>query len=225
MRTPSFAAVVLVVGLALLGSACATGGDPRAAALVKAQRLYDAGRYEKALQATEVAEASTTPDPAVVARALVLRARCLEGLGRKEPAEANYRYVVDRYPSSELVEQARAAVKRLDIDAVVASAPAAAGDSLSEWGFLEEVVLEYPEIHYPDLALDLGVGGTVVVAFQVNEDGKATQIRILQAPHPLLGGAAIDAISRARVDPTMLGLTDRSALPAMRQTKINFELE
>jgi len=225
MNRRMFRAAVLVFGLALLGSACATGGDPRTAALAKAQHLYDAGRYAKALQATEVAEASTNPDPGVVARALVLRGRCLEALGRKEPAEANYRYVVDRYPSSELVDQARAAVKRLDADTVVASAPAAGDDDLSAWGFLEEVVLEYPEIRYPDLALGLGVGGTVVVAFQVNEDGQATQIRILSAPHPLLGGAAIDAISRARVDPTMLGLTDRSALPAMRQTKIHFELE
>jgi TonB family protein len=64
-----------------------------------------------------------------------------------------------------------------------------------------------------------------VVAFQVNEDGKPTQIRVISAPHPLLGGAAIDAISRARIDPTMLGLTDKSALPALRQTKIKFELD
>jgi len=224
MKTRSFAAAAFISALALVGSACVTGGDARVAALVKAQRLYAAGRYAKALQATEVAEASATPDPGVTAQALVLRARCLEALGRKEPAEAHYRYVVDQYPSSELVAEARAAVLRLDVDAV-SSAPAAGDDSLSEWGFLEEVVLEYPDIRYPDLALGLGVGGTVVVAFQVNEDGQATQIRVLSAPHPLLGGAAIDAISRARIDPTMLGLTDRSALPALRQTKINFELE
>ena len=224
MKTRIAAAAVLLSALALLVAACATGGNPRVAALAKAQRLYDSGRYAKALQATEVAEASATPDPTVIAEALVLRARCLEALGQKEPAEANYRYVVDQYPSSELVAQARASVLRLDVDAVP-SAPAPAEDSLSEWGFLEEVVLEYPEIRYPDLALGLGVGGTVVVAFQVNEDGQATQIRVLSAPHPLLGGAAIDAISRARIDPTMLGLTDRSALPALRQTKIHFELE
>jgi TonB family protein len=201
MKSNVIAAAVLVSLFALLGSACATGGDPRIAALAKAQRLYDAGRYAKALQATEVAEASANPDSGVIAQALVLRARCLEALGRKEPAEALYRYVVDQYPSTEMVAQARAAVLRLDVDAT-SSASAPADDSLSEWGFLEEVVLEYPEIRYPDLALGLGVGGTVVVAFQVNEDGQATQIRVLSAPHPLLGGAAIDAISRARIDPT-----------------------
>jgi TonB family protein len=224
MKSRIVAAGVLVSALALLGSGCATARDPRASALVKAQRLYDAGRYAKALQATELAEASANPDPVLTAQALVLRGRCLEALGQKEPAEANYRYVVDQYPTSELVAQARAAVQRLDIDAS-ANVHAAEGDDLAEWGFLQEVVLEYPDIRYPDLALGLGVGGTVVVAFQVNEDGKATQIRVLSAPHPLLGGAAIDAISRARIDPTMLGLTDRSALPALRQTKINFELE
>ena len=116
-------------------------------------------------------------------------------------------------------------MQRLDVDAVANAPKPPATTSLSEWGFLEEVVLEYPDIRYPELALGLGVGGTVVVAFQVNENGQATQIRVLSAPHPLLGGAAIDAISRARIDPTMLGLTDRSALPALRQTKINFELE
>jgi TonB family protein len=224
MKTRTVAAGVLLAAFALIVSGCASVRDPRAAALAKAQRFYDAGRYAKALQATEVAEASANPDPALAAQALVLRGRCLEALGQKEPAEAHYRYVVDQYPTSELVAQARAAVQRLDVDAS-ANAPEAAGDDLSEWGFLEEVVLEYPDIRYPDLAAGLGVGGTVVVAFQVNEDGTATQIRVLSAPHPLLGGAAIDAISRARIDPTMLGLTDRSALPALRQTKINFELE
>ena len=224
MKTRIIAAGALISALALLGTGCATARDPREAALVKAQRFYDAGRFAKALQATELAEASAKPDPHVTAQALVLRGRCLEALGQKEPAEAHYRYVVDQYPTSESVAQARAAVQRLDVDAN-AHAPIAGGDDLAEWGFLEEVVLEYPDIRYPDLALGLGVGGTVVVAFQVNEDGKPTQIRVLSAPHPLLGGAAIDAISRARIDPTMLGLTDRSALPALRQTKINFELE
>lgn len=162
-RILGFAAAASLI--ALVAPGCAVGHDPRVAALGKAQHLYDAGRYSKALQATELAEASADPDPVVVAGALVLRARCLEALGQREPAAAHYRYVVDQYPSSELV------------------------------------------------------------AFQVNEDGGATQIRVLSAPHPLLGGAAIDAISRARVDPMMLGLTDRNALPALRQTKINFELE
>ncbi len=130
MTSRFVAASVLVSALALLGSGCATVRDPRAAALAKAQRFHDAGRYAKALQATELAGASASPDPAVTA-----------------------------------------------------------------------------------------------AAFQVNEDGQATQIRVPSAPHPLLGGAAIDAISRGRIDPTLLGLTDRSALPALRQTKINFELE
>jgi len=218
------AATALLACLALLVSGCASARDPRAAAFARAQRFYDAGKYAKALQATELAEASAELDPALAARTLVLRARCLEALGQQEPAEAHYRYVVDQYPASELVAQARAEVARLDVDAD-ANAPKPAGDELSEWGFLEEVVLEYPDIRYPELALGIGVGGTVVVAFQVNENGQATQIRVLSAPHPLLGGAAIDAISRARIDPTMLGLTDRSALPALRQTKINFELE
>jgi TonB family protein len=224
MKTRTVATGLLVSVLALLCAGCTTVRDPRQAALAKAQRFYDAGRYSKALQATELAEASANLDPKHAAQALVLRGRCLEALGQREPAEAHYRYVVDQYPTSELVAQARAAVQRLDVDAA-ANAPQAGGEDLAEWGFLEEVVLEYPDIRYPDLALGLGVGGTVVVAFQVNEDGQATQIRVLSAPHPLLGGAAIDAISQARIDPTMLGLTDRSALPALRQTKINFELE
>jgi TonB family protein len=213
-----------LVALALLATGCASVRDPRAAALVKAQRFYDAGRYAKALQATELAEASANPDPQLAAQVLVLRGQCLEALGQQEPAEAHYRYVVDQYPTSDLVARARAEVTRLDVDAVAIAAKPES-EELSEWGFLEEVVLEYPDIRYPELALGLGVGGTVVVAFQVNENGQATQIRVLSAPHPLLGGAAIDAISRARIDPTMLGLTDRSALPALRQTKINFELE
>ena len=208
--------------IALVAFACATGGRG-AAALARAQRMYDAGRFADALLAAEQAENSQRPDSAIAAEAMALRARSLEKLGEAEKAEAHYRYVVDQYPQSALVGEARAAISRLDVDVKAASAPA--DDDLSEFGFLEEVVLEYPEIRYPELAQHLRVGGTVVVAFQVNEDGRPTQIRVISAPHPLLGGAAIDAIARARIDPTMLGLTDKSALPALRQTKIKFELD
>jgi TonB family protein len=219
---PSSAVIAVAALVALVSLACATGGRG-AAALSRAQRMYDAGRYADAVLAAEQAENSLRPDGAVAAEAMALRARSLEKLGDREKAEAHYRYVVDQYPHSPLVAEARAAIARLDVDQTAASAPS--GDDLSEFGFLEEVVLEYPEIRYPELAQHLRVGGTVVVAFQVNEDGKPTQIRVISAPHPLLGGAAIDAISRARIDPTMLGLTDKSALPALRQTKIKFELD
>jgi TonB family protein len=219
---PRHGSVVLIAACALVAFACATGGRGQAA-LTRAQRMYDAGRYADALLAAEQAEGSLRPDSIVAAQAMNLRAHCLEKLGDSEKAEAHYRYIVDQYPQSPLVAEARAAIARLDVDVKAASAPS--GDDLSEFGFLEEVVLEYPEIRYPELAQHLRVGGTVVVAFQVNEDGKPTQIRVISAPHPLLGGAAIDAISRARIDPTMLGLTDKSALPALRQTKIKFELD
>jgi hypothetical protein len=161
MKTRIAAAAVLLSALASLVSAGATGGNPRFAALAKAQRLYDAGRYEKALPATEVAEASALPDPLVIAEALVLRNRFLEALGQEQPAEANHDYVGDQDPSSERVAQARASLLRLAVD----------------------------------------------IAFLENEDGQATQIHFVSAPHPLLGS------------------TDRSSLPALRQTKIHFELE
>jgi hypothetical protein len=64
-----------------------------------------------------------------------------------------------------------------------------------------------------------------VVAFQVNEDGQATQIRALRAAPTARRRRDRRHLPRARIDPTMLGLTDRSALPALRQTKISFELE
>jgi TonB family protein len=209
--------------VAVVAAACATGGRG-AAALSRAQRMYDSGRYADAVLAAEQAEGALRPDATIAAEAMSLRARSLEKLGDAEKAKAHYRYVVDQYPQSPSVAEARAAIERLDVHSVKAAATPT-GDDLSEFGFLEEVVLEYPEIRYPELAQHLRVGGTVVVAFQVNEDGKPTQIRVISAPHPLLGGAAIDAISRARIDPTMLGLTDKSALPALRQTKIKFELD
>ena len=176
----SAAACALV---ALVALACATGGRG-AAALARAQRMYDAGRFADALLAAEQAENSLRPDSKIAAEAMALRARSLEKLGEAEKAEAHYRYVVDQYPQSALVGEARAAISRLDVDVKAASAPA--NDELSEFGFLEEVVLEYPEIRYPELAQHLRVGGTVVVAFQVNEDGRPTQIRVISAPHPLL---------------------------------------
>ncbi len=217
------ATIVASTLVALVAAACAMGGRG-ASALARAQRMYDAGRYADAVIAAEQAEGSLRPDARIAAEAMRLRAQSLEKLGEKEKAAAHYRYIVDQYPQSPLVAEARAAIARLDVNAVkAASTPAS--DDLSEFGFLEEIVLEYPEIRYPELAQHLRVGGTVVVAFQVNEDGKPTQIRVISAPHPLLGGAAIEAISRARVDPTMLGLTDKSALPALRQTKIKFEID
>jgi len=127
-------------------------------------------------------------------------------------------------------------------DANVPAAPAPGGDmdpaamdssdegpadddlGLAEWGFLTEIDIQIPGMQYPERAVRKQIQGEVEVAFQVEEDGEVHRITVLNQPHPLLLSEVIRAVAHAELDPIMLGLTDRSAFPARRRTKVTFDL-
>jgi protein TonB len=56
---------------------------------------------------------------------------------------------------------------------------------------------------YPELARRTGVGGSVVVECVIDVDGQVSQARVLRG-HPLLDGAALEAVRQWRYEPTRL---------------------
>jgi protein TonB len=56
---------------------------------------------------------------------------------------------------------------------------------------------------YPDLAQRVHVSGVVVLAAIIDEEGNVSNLRILSG-HPLLTGAAVEAVSRWKYSPTIL---------------------
>lgn len=56
-------------------------------------------------------------------------------------------------------------------------------------------------VQYPDLALDMGIEGQVVLRFRVNEYGSVSNIQIIQSGGYLLDEAAIAAVCCAQWAP------------------------
>jgi len=51
-------------------------------------------------------------------------------------------------------------------------------------------------VNYPDLAMDMGMEGNVVLRFRVDELGNVSNIQVIQSGGYLLDGAAMATISR-----------------------------
>jgi len=71
-------------------------------------------------------------------------------------------------------------------------------------GTIQESKLIFkPEPVYPELARRARVSGTVVLDVQIDEEGNVSDVRVLSG-HPLLTGAAVEAVRRWKYTPTVL---------------------
>ena len=70
--------------------------------------------------------------------------------------------------------------------------------SQADQGMYDGRTIWQPEPLYPKLAMRRGLGGEVLVAYDVNENGKAENIRVLDAsPKGFFNGATVRALENA----------------------------
>lgn len=59
----------------------------------------------------------------------------------------------------------------------------------------------YLNIQYPRAAIEAGVHGRLILSFVVEQDGRPTQIEVLQSLHPLCDSSAVRALRQTRFVP------------------------
>jgi len=57
-------------------------------------------------------------------------------------------------------------------------------------------IIKYVE--YPGYAREMGIEGTVVIAFQVNKKGCIDSLQVLNSPHEILSNASIKAVKKTK---------------------------
>ncbi len=62
----------------------------------------------------------------------------------------------------------------------------------------------------------------VLISFLVLSDGATAAISVIEAPHPLLAAAAIDAVAKSRADPRSLRRSDPQIFPLLRRAEFHF---
>jgi protein TonB len=70
-------------------------------------------------------------------------------------------------------------------------------------GVIQGHLVERVTPDYPSLARAAGITGTVTLEGVIDTDGKVTELRVLEG-HPLLTGAAVDAVGQWRYEPYLL---------------------
>jgi protein TonB len=112
------------------------------------------------------------------------------------------RHPLDQDTSEMISEDDPARVEPL----LVPGAPPPVTGPLDEWTpdlILPVPLPDRPKPEYPSIAIQARIEGRVILRAVIDEEGRVTSIRLLQAPEPDLGfsRAAIDAVSRWRYRP------------------------
>jgi tetratricopeptide (TPR) repeat protein len=188
---------VVLVLVAVFGVGCTSfwtsvREGERSRAVKQANSYFKEGRCDRVLAQLERAEAALNLGP-YGAHATYQRAVCLENLGFREPARANYWMVVDFYPDSPLKSKA---LEKLGLHEE--------SESLSELQRESASLLVYPQIeipspHYSEAAERSRVVGSCVLSFTMKADETVSDIRVLQMDHPLLASWSIEAVSAAKI--------------------------
>lgn len=75
---------------------------------------------------------------------------------------------------------------------------------------------------YPENARLRGIEGIVIVDYVIGKDGRVREVRVLQDPNPDLTKAAVSAIKKWRVKPTVV---DGELVEVIHKLSIIFELQ
>lgn len=131
-----------------------------------------------------------------------VRARCYEKLGMHALARGHQRLIEDFY------SEGAPAIER-------PAAPGAPGASVLRVPGVDPFqyapvpsAYDLEEPRFSPYARRSKIVGRVVVAFDLNREGEATRIRVLETPHPLLATWAMEAVARSelkkKADPSSL---------------------
>ncbi|MEE3325864.1 MAG: hypothetical protein VX252_00845 [Myxococcota bacterium] len=164
----------------------------RSRSVKQANTYFKDGRCGRVLNQLDRAEAA--PDlGSYGAQATYQRAVCLENLGHKESARANYWMVVDFYPDSPMKSLA---LKKLGRSGDQRSLSAIQGE-VSSLPILPDI--EIPSPRYSETAERSALVGDVILVFKMDSDEKVSDIRVVHMDHPLLASWSIEAAAAAKI--------------------------
>ncbi len=212
-RTPW---LVLVLAALLAGTSLGCGTmwenlreNERGFALENARRDAKRGKCAEALDGLDRAEAIMAIDRLAL-EATQIRIRCYEKLGLPELQAAHRRLLDDFYREAPM---AFPAADGSSVFRVTDGAPKQF-DRPPTW-----LKIERPR--YTPYAQRSKIVGRVVITFGLTQEGRATHIRILEMPHPLLAAWAIEAIAQAK--PKRIGQVPIIESDRAYVTTFNFE--
>lgn len=156
----------------------------------KANSYFKAGRCERVLEQLDRSEAAQDLG-SYGADATYQRAVCLEKIGHKEVARANYFMVVDFYPESRVKPLALDKLGRSKFQREFSTDQA----ELTPLPMPSQV--EMPGSRYSEAAERSGLVGDTVLVFTLEADQSVSSIRVLEMGHPLLASWAIESVSQA----------------------------
>ncbi len=172
----------------------------------------------------------------------VRKARFEPGLQRGEPVRVRYALPVrfqlgDASAAATFKEsdwsdspEARAALNRAEqeLRQRVAESAGAQRDADGVYSVAEaqpklvgglEALMEH--IHYPEVAREAGIEGTVFVQFVVDEAGAVRDAEVVRGAHPALDAAALEAVRKAQFEP---GQQRGKAVPVRFALPVRFKL-
>lgn len=177
----------------------------------QANSYFKAGRCERALEQLDRSEAAQDLG-SYGADATYQRAVCLEKLGHKEAARANYLMVVDFYPESRVKSLALGKLGRSKVRGEFSKDQA----GLSPAPLPSQV--EVPNSRYSEAAERSGLVGDTVLVFTLEADQSVSGIRVVEMGHPLLASWAIESVSQVTLRESAAPLS----LPMQTVTRIIF---
>jgi TonB family protein len=160
--------------------------NERIFALERARADAKRGNCVKALKSLDRAEAIMAIDRFAI-EAIQMRIRCYEKLGVVEPMNAHQRLLDDYYREEPMAFPAHDGSSTFR----VRDATPQHFDRPPAW-------LAITRPRYSTYARRSKIVGRVVVTFHLAANGKTTDIRVLEMPHPLLASWAIEAVAAAK---------------------------
>ena len=212
--TLSLSFLVLALLLALPQFGCggmweAVRENERGFALENARSQAKRGKCAKALADLDRAEAVMSIDRFAV-EATQIRIRCYEKLGLSELQSAHRRLLEDYYTEEPM------------------AFPAADGSSVFRVSERAPVRFDRPPTwlkierpHYTPYAQRSKIIGRVVLTFGLADNGRTSDIRVLEMSHPLLASWAIEAVAQAK--PRRTGQVPVIESDRVYVTTFNFE--
>ncbi len=110
---------------------------------------------------------------------------------------------IEAVPDDEALDDEEIADTLMDMDEVMDFGMDYSGDSYGNFEVSQDKpkLIKFQRPDYPEMARASQLEGTVVVKIQVGTDGSVLQAMVIQAVHPLLDKAAVDAARRCRFIP------------------------
>jgi hypothetical protein len=202
---------VFVASALLLATSGCTYGESwvRRAHAYQAESDLKRNRCEAAWDNLDYAQATRKVSLDFDASTALLRARCLDRVGRRLEAEAYHRFIASEYSDTPVAKAASAAAPPLRPPA--AACPASHG-------------LHTDEVFYYRGAQSVKLGGRARVRVTFDAPAAIGQIEIVDATHPLIAAMALQSAAGSVLDPVQPDAGEALAFPCAKELHFNYQV-